>query len=252
MNLVIPANWSHSSNFGDALTPYLIKKISGYSAAWVNHPSTNSYVVTGSILGEDSMEYSIVWGAGVAWANQKIIKPHQLLAVRGPLTKRIAEENKIECPSVFGDPALLLPRFYTPKTEKKYKLGIIPHVIDYEQAVNYYSNDADVVVINLWSPIEEVIETITACDKTVSSSLHGIIVSQAYGIDSLWIELSDKIIGDGTKYHDYLESVGMKIYKPLDVRKRIPVDKLFNAVPDYKIEIDLDLLYNACPFKPEL
>ncbi|MDY2034134.1 hypothetical protein [Klebsiella pneumoniae] len=34
--------------------------------------------------------------------------------------------------SVWGDPGLLLPRVYCPKKNKHYKVGIIPHLKDYD------------------------------------------------------------------------------------------------------------------------
>ena len=56
-------------------------------------------------------------------------------------------------PALVGDPALILPLFYQPKNkEKKYKLGIIPHVIDLEHPIIKQiqsENSNEVLIINL-------------------------------------------------------------------------------------------------------
>ena len=51
--------------------------------------------------------------------------PQKVLAVRGPLSRNYLLENGVDCPDVYGDPALLFPKYYKPHIYKKYKLGII-------------------------------------------------------------------------------------------------------------------------------
>lgn len=78
----------------------------------------------------------------------------------------------IDCPSVFGDPALLLPRFYTPKRmEKRYKLGVIPHVIDWDYDVmrKIRKERNDILVIDLahYDKWTDVIDQICSCERSL-------------------------------------------------------------------------------------
>lgn len=238
-------------NFGDLLTPYLIEKIASKKPFLCSrHSFKEYYVVTGSILGQTNRN-AIVWGSGILSTKDKITFPKKIFAVRGPLTRQRLLDLGYNCPEVYGDPALLLPRFYKPKVKKRYTLGIIPHYVDYELIKQQIKSDK-VLVINLLDPIEKVIEDINKCKRTISSSLHGLIVSHAYKIPSVWVEFSDKLAGDGTKFNDYFLSVGIKPYKPFNLRK-LPVSekeliKIAQSRTD-KIEIDLDKLMGVCPFK---
>lgn len=42
---------------------------------------------------------------------------------------------------------------------------------------------------------------INECESILSSSLHGIICEDTYGIPVAWIKLSDQILGDDFKYN---------------------------------------------------
>jgi pyruvyltransferase len=110
----------------------------------------------------------------------------------------------------------------------------------------------DVCVINPLSPIEEVIDLVLQSERIVSSSLHGLIVADAYGIPSRWIKISDRILGDGTKYMDYYSSIGYDIgTKVFDLRGNITVDAFLAVECDQKpLLINLDKMIECCPFKP--
>lgn len=246
INFGITAYWHRSVNYGDQLTPYLIEKISGHKAIYTEQSdSVVTLMVTGSIL-TTNVKNSIIWGNGFAWTNEMCAQPLKIHAVRGNLTRDRLLEIGYDCPDVVGDPALLLPMFYKPVCSKKYKLGIIPHVIDYRLVAEKYSGDEDVLIVNLTDPIEKVIFDINLCEKTISSSLHGIITAHAYGIDCLWVKFSDKIIGDGFKYRDYFSSVGIKAYEVVDLTNFDPIPH----IPHHDINFDTDKLYNSCPILP--
>lgn len=249
-------------NYGDLVGCYLVEKISGKKAVWT-HPKKRSfldtfktvYLTAGSILAQVEGK-CVVWGSGIISKEYKI-KKAVFLAVRGPQTRKHLMAQGYEVPEVYGDPALLLPRFYNPKKQAKYDLGIIPHYADYKLVTEMYKEQSNVLIIDLMTnDVESVTDLILQCRRIISSSLHGIIISQAYHIPAVWVKFSDNVFGDGIKYQDYFESVGIENYAPKFVSEKLEdsqIEALFNAVQSTatpeKIKEIQDGLMETCPFK---
>ena len=247
MTQAISCHWTISDNFGDRIGPYLLSKITGKQVIWCEPNSDfEFYVVGGSILNHIN-DRGIVWGAGLGNLTDGINPQASIKSVRGPYTRARALSLGVQCPEVYGDPGLLLPRFYTPQSERgKYDVGIVPHYVDGYRAFNWFEN---LHFIDVFQPIEKVIDEITSCKRIVSSSLHGIVVAHAYGIPAMWLKISDSIGGDGTKYRDHFASVGMEhVINPIDVReKKGMVFGHFTDCPD----INTERLWRACPVNQE-
>lgn len=216
----IKFTFKQKENYGDLLSKYLVEKISGKQVKWV-HPKKQpwykrkktNYLAAGSIIHHATQD-SIVWGSGIIDSKQKVTNA-DFRAVRGPRTGDYLVGLGYNCPEVYGDPALLLPQYFNPEIEKKFKMGVIPHYHDYKLAREMFDANRDILIIDLMTlDVEEVTRQIMSCEKTISSSLHGLIVSHAYGIPSVWVEFSKNLFGDGIKYLDYFESVGFQIYAP--------------------------------------
>ena len=253
--------FKEKENYGDLLSKYLVEKISGQPVKFV-HPkkqpwyrwSKRNYLAIGSIIHHATKD-SVVWGSGIIDRKQQIA-PADFRAVRGPRTRQYLLKLGYECPEVYGDPALLMPEYYNPKIEKKYKIGIIPHYHDFKEVFEVYQNDPEIKVIDMMTlDVEAVTREILECEQTVSSSLHGLIVSHAYGIPSVWVEFSKKLFGDGIKFTDYLESVAFPAYKPKFLGQRFSLEDLIKLIekfpaapkPEKIKELQQDLLKN-CPF----
>ncbi len=254
MDNTIYARWyKHTPNWGDALNKVMIERISGKKLKWVNTNDGNTkekYIVLGSIL-QWADEHTILWGPGFIGNDRRLSKkPKKICAVRGPLTREIIINQGFDCPEVYGDPALLYPRFYKPRgIVKKHKIGIIPHYIDADNPWIKRLRRHGIKIINILDPINKVVDEILECEMIAASSLHGIIAADAYGVPSTWIELSDKVIGKGFKFRDYFMSVGRKDREPLRVNETTKLKEVYDKFYDYKINIDLDKLWAACPFR---
>jgi len=254
MDIVIRCSHDEK-NLGDKpANDFIMTTIAGQQVKFSRlstHDKIPSCLGIGSIL-HFTLKNDIVWGSGFICDNEKCReKPLQVYAVRGQLSRQMLLGQGIKCPEIYGDPALLFPRFYNPIIEKKYDLGIIPHYVDAqnENLKNFISEK--VLIIDIKSGYQKVITSILSCKKIVSSALHGIIVADAYGIPAMWLEFSDKVVGKGFKFRDYFLSVQRKDTEPLRITNKTTLEDLYKLFYDYKIKIDLDLLLNECPFNPK-
>jgi pyruvyltransferase len=249
-----------AANWGDKLNPYLVERISGkrvvFRADVYPVSSPPIYYCIGSHLASACRNpNAIVWGSGFISSNIEIAgRPRAIHAVRGWLSDERLRKKGVSTPGIVGDPALLLPRIFSPKrTEERRQLGIIPHCYEWNEPF-FTATRAweDARVIDICGGIEEVVEQIVACDRIVSSSLHGIICADAYGIPALWLHASDKPLGDGFKFRDYFSSVGRPDRDPIYVSAETCREALEDRFFDYEIEIDLDALWSAFPLRPEI
>lgn len=246
-----------SYNFGDAINPWLFLKISGIkpmdASRTLNISRRSIYSCVGSILGWSKSKSIVVWGSGfISESSLLKQKPKSVCAVRGPLSREKLLKFGVECPEIFGDPALLIPRYYFPKIEKKFKLGIIPHYIDKEHPnfMNFCKSlPNDISIIDLELDVETVIDSILECHKIISSSLHGLIVADAYGIPSLRVKFSNNVVGGDFKFNDYFLSVGREISDSIIIDQSTTLEHLYSQFLDYSISINLDLLLDVCPFR---
>lgn len=201
---------------------------------------------------------TIVWGSGLL-SEQFLpsIIPYKIAAVRGPLTRKVLIENGYNCPEVYGDPAMLLPYYYTPKNDKKkYKLGIIPHYVDQSKdEVLQFSNNASVIIINMcnYKKWTDVIDMINSCDFVASSSLHGMIVAEAYKVPNLWVEFSEPIVNEISrrfKFHDFLMSVNKDRSTPYLITMDTTLEKILLELRTYDKNYTWtpNELVASCPF----
>lgn len=269
-------------NWGDDLNYYFLRKLTGRPvvmyhnfklAKWLH---LKNYLCIGTLL--DAVNYAnaqtIVWGSGVSGQDRSFVHPKNILAVRGKKTKEFCDRYRVECPDVYGDPALLLPLVYNPRerlkvspsphregVSKKYRLGIIPHVVDQQHPViqeikEKYADELLIIDLAHYKKWTDVIDQICSCERILSSSLHGLIVSDAYQVPNCWIELSGKISGGYFKYNDYASSVNRNFTMPIRIEKYANITNLVNhaelhfsyAKPEKIMELQ-DGLIKVAPFK---
>jgi len=237
-------------NVGDALTPWLIRRITGQYPLFARPEAPcTKYFVSGSIL-EYAQERCVVWGSGIMSRNDRISPRAALRSVRGPLTREVALACGADCPAVYGDPALLLPRLYQPPAVVRRGMGLVLHFSDKPRLAAQVVSSARVRIIDVQSPVEAFVDQIVACEFVASSSLHGLIVSHAYGVPAVWIKFHDLPSGDDSKFHDYYLSVGEPVPEALRLQALdIEADRLAQHATLPTAWPDLDRLWECCPFQ---
>ena len=153
-----------------------------------------------------SDEHSVLWGCGLIAENLDFRAPAEVLAVRGKLTRENLTARGIPCGDLLGDIGLLLPDFIAPATAV-HPVGLVPHYVDSESEFVKRCRFDGVSVIDVHGTPESYVEQLTSCKRIVSSSLHGIVLAHAYGIEAVWVKISDRVHGDGFKFRDYYSSL---------------------------------------------
>jgi pyruvyltransferase len=244
----VPTHWHRSINFGDQLAPFIIKLMTGREAIYVNQGDGIKHIMPiGSLLDDANLSNSIVWGCGFGQAGSVATKPYKISAVRGKLSRAKYHHSGIDCPKVYGDPALLLGRLYPIDVKKKYKIGVAAHIIDYSKIFEKYALEDSILIIDFRKPVEDVILDIVSCDSIISSSLHGLIVAHAYNIPAAWCEFSDNVIGGGFKFRDYYSAFNIEM-EPVNARELPPASEIKSECHTVKISSALlDLLIEKFP-----
>lgn len=246
-------------NLGDELNFYILKHATSYKLynyRDIYSSSSRNYGCIGSLIDSDLFNSStVIWGTGAIAGKDKLkYEPLKICAVRGKLTRKYLLEQGMECPEVYGDPALLLPKIYQPKVEKQYKLGVIPHYVDQENSLvaelsRLYGGNVCIIKMKDYSDWKDVVDSINRCEQIISSSLHGLILSDAYNIPNAWVEFSDRVAGEGFKFKDYFSAVERETMRPICIKSVIHEEDIQKAVEQWRpISIDLQPLIQACPF----
>ena len=195
-------------NFGDILNKPLLDHYGVNYTHTRNHTEGNLFVI-GSVarLAEPG---SIVVGSGVFRRDEAYDPRVSFRCVRGPITREHVLKGGGDCPKIYGDPALLLPRF-VPQQEKKYKLGCTVHYLHRRYNIIKQLKEKGVHYIDIFNddPLE-VAKEISSCERMMSTSLHGIIASHAYGIPAAHFHFGGrKIHGDGVKFEDHYAAMNL-------------------------------------------
>lgn len=252
-------------NWGDDINISFLQEISNLNIIVKNISflfkfiPIKNYNCIGSIIGPYTDKLTIIWGSGIIKPDMPIPNgPLKVCSVRGPLTRQILLKHNIECPEKYGDPALLVSQYYKPKIQKKYEIGIIPHYSDEANEVlnNFCKEHPETTIIHMtgYKNWHEIPNKILSCKRIISSSLHGLIIADSYGIPNSWVKFSDKIgVNDNFKYWDYFASVGRECKEPIVIKtiKNIQ-DIIDNNIFEVAKNIDFRIIFETCPFKDNL
>lgn len=255
---VVMAAWpwrnDAAMNWGDLLNPYLVEWLSGKPCVpfdrVINVAGRPVYYVVGSGLGQIRTSAGEVWGMGFIRNGSGLMKvPRRIHAVRGPLTAARLEVLGIRKPRVYGDPAALLPMLYKPAVAREYKLGVVCHFREssaLKMMMGHYVGEYS--EIDIEAGLRNVVDEINKCRLVISSSLHAIILADAYEIPALWVRFGNGPLGDGFKFQDYFASVGRPPVEPVPVSELKSLQDVEDKVWRGKSMLDGDALLAACPF----
>ena len=218
-----------AKNFGDDLSLSMCEYASGKSVVWENPKYADMYAV-GSLLqifksrkrqiklplqrALKRKKRLVIWGTGVIKDMPLHMPPTTVLAVRGPLT---ANALGLKTTVPFGDPGLLVSDILA-APKKIGKIGIVPHYVDKTHPVVAEAGKNDrFMIIDVEDDWTNAVSRIAQCDLILSSSLHGLIVADAYSIPNQWLEFSNQVVGNGFKFQDYVDGIGRSSMKRVEV-----------------------------------
>ncbi len=239
--------WQQSKfvNFGDYLSLKLVERIVDRPVRVAKRwPKREKMLLgIGSIL-SFAAEGDVIWGTGV---NGKLLKREyytfknlDVRSVRGPLTRKFLRENfQIECPEIYGDPALLFPYFF-PEFQRSEDPSMDYLIIVHYSETGLFPREPHIVYST--DPWEEVVQKILDSRFVISTSLHGVIIAESYGIPARYLRVTNH--EPLFKYEDYY----LGTQRP-SFRYARSIEEALTMGGEPPVQCDLEKLYNAFPFE---
>ncbi|MGN6219644.1 MAG: polysaccharide pyruvyl transferase family protein [Microbacterium sp.] len=202
---VVPAYWwDGHPNFGDDLTPWLLP---AYGVVPVHRmPQQAVLAGVGSVLEFLPPDFDgVIWGSGLMNDAARPLPKARVLAVRGPLTgERIGAPGD----AAFGDPGLLVSRRMR-RPVPRWDVGFVPHGHHRSHVglAALAEATAGSRVVNVHQSARRTVREIAACRLIVTTSLHGLVTADAFGIPAVWTTLDPPLGGGDFKFRDYEAAV---------------------------------------------
>lgn len=251
----VPLSWVATSreqsfaNLGDALSPIIVSALSGLPVVHRDFSSWRTRLASVGTIAHGLRCGTVhLWGTGIDHrkhpADPKLDfyeKPpntkFHIHALRGPFSAQTFRKQGLDVPDIYGDPIWFLPSIVDP-AKKQYELGVIVHLSELDglsdtaqvnKAILRYkippSLASSVKIITTmtqptWGALEAKVKEITACKRIASTSLHGLVIAEAYGIPCVYFRLLGKKVAfpnlddDGERLdwrmRDFYKGVGLQ------------------------------------------
>lgn len=199
-------------NFGDHLSYVVVSRLLARHEMLLDEAARahKRLLAVGSIL-HFAQNDDVIWGSGIngkIHENKHTFSRLDVRAVRGPLTRTYLSGRGISVPEVYGDPVLLLPTLFPNRFKKAPRVEncFVPNLHDLSATIGERN------VVSPLLPWNQVVERILESEFVISSSLHGLIVAEAFGIPACYVRLSETEAI--FKFEDYFQGTG---------RRNIPV-----------------------------
>ncbi|TJW12665.1 MAG: polysaccharide pyruvyl transferase family protein [Mesorhizobium sp.] len=230
-------------NFGDYLSSVIVNKIAADADCFLDEerPAPARLLAVGSIL-HFARDGDVVWGSGVNGkvpVERHIFRWLDVRAVRGPLTRDFLTRRGIDVPEVFGDPGILVAELlgarFPKSAERKTPVAFVPNLHDLPKMDGWEN------VISPLDPWATVVRRISQASLVISTSLHGLVVADAFGVPCTYLRLSEE--ENTLKYEDYVLGVGRR---RLDVTRSR--EEAVRASPMDPVSPDLARLKASFPY----
>ena len=204
-----------SPNIGDHLSLVIVRETLALQGRHLKDwkPRGNRLLGIGSIM-HFAQTNDCIWGVGFNGDvpdGQMAFSDLDVRAVRGPLSRERLLGRGIECPEIYGDPALLTPRFLPEESlladrdRERTDWIVVPHYLDdagsYAGFEKYLCSPRQYPTVFLRRLLEG--------RKVVSSSLHGLVLAEAYGRPAVFYDVGSQ---RRLKYDDYYRGTGRPRY----------------------------------------
>lgn len=205
-----PKGWT---NIGDEISPIVLGHVTGRHIVHASLDTCDGIAIGSVFLPRKAARRKratplFIWGSGTLqpqptdYTDLSVI----IAALRGPHTRgQIAN-----CPDVpFGDPGLFARELWPGADRVAGRIGIVPHhsMLRNARTRALLAGLGDTKLLDMTSPdIAGTMRQLSECSLIVTSSLHGLIFADAYGIPSLfWNEQGTE---NEWKYREYFDGVG--------------------------------------------
>lgn len=199
-------------NFGDHLSMIVVAEMLRRRGLTPDDETAEAarLLAIGSIL-HFARDGDVVWGSGV---NGKIAldrlsaRDLDIRAVRGPKTAAVLAKRGFDVPAIYGDPGLLVPTLFGDRfrAEPRQRYVVVPNLHDLPMLAGHPS------VVSPLQGWNRCIHQICQAEFVVASSLHGIVIAEAFGIGARYLRVSEK---EGLfKYDDYALGTGRERLEP--------------------------------------
>ena len=210
-------------NFGDEITIPILDRLFGIEALPVGLKDAE-LLGAGSILefyvwkiGKPPAwkrfpwrRYLHVWGTGTLFDQHEISWPQRLHfhALRGALTAERVGVRGI----ALGDPGILSSRLIRQPPKVSY-VAAVPHFLDKRRLADLPKHWR---LVDPDQPVDDVLTQIASAELVLSSSLHGLIAADSFGIPCVWISfLGGQPDSPTHKFMDYVSTRGRDFNAPI-------------------------------------
>jgi len=235
-------------NFGDWLSPLIVNH---YTENKIIFQSPVRFAMKEHMIGLGSIgrfikPNSVVVGTGISNDELTLAKTAKYVSVRGPVTARVVKESGGPVVDSFGDPGVLISRIFpVERTKTNGRVALVRH-FSHKPIPLVLDANMDEFDIFMSHPddIKVLVETLNTYDRVVTSAMHIFITCQSYGIPCALITFEgfeDSVHGNGIKYGDYAQGVGLDSISPKAVGLDFQKVNFENLTTDHKIsETKLD------------